>query len=143
MALAAHAASAGGSEPVWPSGRVKATRKKYAKPTANPTPTLAAKLVTRVPAAVSGTASSIMIRLAAGVEPHLAPREDAGRATPLDLEVLDLVPAMRAVRHHGLVPREGGDADQGGEAEERRHDLPHADAAGAQRDELVLARQKP
>src|SRR5207248_2197205 len=41
MALAAHAASAGGSEAVWPSGRVKATRKKYAKPTANPTPTLA------------------------------------------------------------------------------------------------------
>src|SRR5207244_11824477 len=72
-----------------------------------------------------------------------APREHAGRAAPLDLEVLDLVPAVRTVRHDRLVPREGAGADQGGEAEERRRDLPHADAAGAERDELVLARQEP
>src|SRR5207249_3387654 len=82
-----------------------------------------------------------VVEAGAPMEPDLAAREHAGRAAPLDLEVLDLVPAVSAVRHDGLVPGEGAGADQGREDEERRRDLPGADAAGPEGHELCRARQ--
>ena len=74
--------------------------------------------------------------------PDVAPGEDARHAALLDLQILDRVPAARALGHQCLVPDEDADADRGGHREQRRRHLPETHSAGAQRDELVVSGEK-
>jgi hypothetical protein len=80
-----------------------------------------------------------VIKALRAVIPDLAFAQDAAQLALADLEVVDELKLPRAIWNDGLVPHQGGAADERGSGHDGQAGLPETHPAGAKRDDFVVA----